>query len=160
MCSQPHINYLYINLYIYLYIFKYILYIFFFSSVARNVLPPSPKIFLSVPSFSLLLLLFQLSDVTPREKREKANERSKQEDCVSLELSVHSTTLSSLSYLYEVPPWCISPRVHLQLFFCLHFRFLPNMASSRIRCMQHRRPFRRQTLVPGRCRSIFRKLRV
>lgn len=108
MCSQPHINYLYINLYIYLYIFKYIYIYIFFCSPQRVSFLTKNTLFRSFLSLSLSYTLPPplLSDTRsiPRGKR---NERSRQGNRVS---SNHLSILSSLSCLYEVPPWYIPPR--------------------------------------------------
>lgn len=161
MCSQPHINYLYINLYIHLYIFKYIyIYIYIsFSSPQRvsSLIDNTPFHISFVYLFSLYLSLPLLFG-TQSALRKKPSERKQTKDWIqgdraSFKPSVRSTTLSSHPCLYVVPPQHI-PSCILRL-FSLRFRFLPNVASSRIRCTQRRHPFRRQTLVSRRCRYLF-----
>lgn len=77
MCSQPHINYLYINLYIYPYIFKYIyIYISFrspqrVSSLTKNT--PFHSFFSLSPCYPAHDQLREGSEI----------ERSKQGDCAS-----------------------------------------------------------------------------
>lgn len=144
MCSQPHINYLYINLYIYLYIFKYI-----YLSVARNVFPPSPKIFLSVP-FSLPLL-------SARDQLREGSETRDRDRGIAPRRVICSfdRSLSLLSFLF-VPSCAVvySASRPSSALFSSRFCFVPSMASSRIRCTQRRRSFHRQTLVLGRCRRL------
>lgn len=136
MCSQPHINYLYINLYIYLYIFKYI-YIYIYLYIAfrspQRVYSPSPWTALSYSfrfSLGLSLPLLLSTRSAPRERkirREEAKERSKHGDRVSLEPSVRSkrSLLSSLFVRSSAVAYS-SSRVRLQL-FSLRFRFLLNV---------------------------------
>lgn len=106
---------------------------------------------LSISPFPCCSARNRLCERKPSERKQTKDRI--QGDRVSFKPSVRSTTLSSHPCLYVVPPQHI-PSCILRL-FSLRFRFLPNVASSRIRCMQRRHPFRRQTLVSRRCRYLF-----